>query len=294
MTGVVSWVELNRNVDLADQAVPGLGASWSTVGIPPGTAFARATLTGDRAIGVGAHIGLQARLSDWVHLGARFLAPVTLEYEGAARFRQVETGIRIPARNPLGLPADTPLDPLVASAFIAGPLVDQDVRTQVTLPAQLAGGFAVQVAPELLLSADLLWVNWSSFDEVRLEFEDSRLDDVLIQNYRDALAVRFGAEVEVAPEWKLRGGYAYNQNASPAETVTPLVPEGERNHMTMGLGWELRPGVRVDAGYHYVVQSDRRGRTLNPSTGTAPSVELNDGLYTLDAHLLGFTLSVER
>lgn len=294
VTGVVSWVELNRNVDLAEQVVPGLGATWSTLGIPPGTAFAQATLSGDRALGVGAHIGLQARLNDRVHLGARFLAPVTLEYEGTARFQQVETGIRLPAQNPLGVPADTPLDQVVASAFVDGPLVEQDARTQVTLPAQLAGGLAVQAAPEVLLSADLLWVNWSSFERVELEFEDSRLDDVLVQNYQDALAVRVGAEVELAPEWKLRGGYVYNQSASPEETVTPLVPEGERNHLTVGLGWELQPGIRLDAAYHRLMQNDRRGRTLNPPSGTAPSVDLNDGLYTVDAHLLGFTLSVER
>ena len=40
----------------------------------------------------------------------------------------------------------------------------------------------------------------------------------------------------------LRGGYALNQAAAPDETVTPLLPEARRNHLTAG--WGLGSGRR--------------------------------------------------
>ncbi len=294
LTVATSQVELNRHLDLSRQAVPGVGVSWAQLGIPPRTAFAEASLASDRATGIGGHVGLHAQWSDRLRFGARFLTPVTLDYEGTASFTQLETGITLPSQNPIGVPGGTPLDAVVSGVFSDGPLVRQALTTQVTLPAQLAVGLGFETRPGLTLTLDYQWVNWSTFDAVELEFERASLNQTLTQDYRDASVIRAGAEYELADAWTLRGGYVYNQAASPPENVTPLVPEGERNHLTAGLGWEVSPGIHLEGGYHYLMQNDRRGRTVEPP-GTGPAtVDLNDGLYTVSAHLIGFTLSVTR
>jgi len=290
----VSSVELNRLQDLSLLQVPGQELRFGQLGVPPGTAFAESNLSADRATGYGGQVSLHARLSDRLTLGARALSQVTLDYEGSASFQPVETGIVLPANNPLGLPAGTPLDLLLAQAFTQGPLTRQWATTQVTLPAQVVVGVGLQATPDLTLALDYQWIDWSSFESVELEFENPDLNDTLVQDYRNADAVRVGAEYTLGDRWQLRAGYLYNRNASPDQTVTPLVPEGERNHVTAGFGVEVAPGVRIQAGYHYMRQNDRRGRTSNPLPGDRPSVDLNDGLYRVGAHLLGFTLSLGR
>ena len=290
----VSSVDLNRRQDLSLLRLSEGSPRFGELGVAPGTAFAETNLSSDRATGYGAHLALQARLSDRLTLGARMLSRVTLDYEGRASFQPVETGIVLPAGNPLGLPAGTPLDLILAQAFTQGPLVRQWAATEITLPAQVVVGLGLQASPDLRLALDYQWINWSTFDSVELQFENPDLNDTLIQDYRNADAIRVGAEYALGERWGLRAGYLYNRNASPDQTVTPLVPEGERNHLTAGVGVELAPGVRLDAAYHYMRQNDRRGRTLNPLPGDVPSVDLNDGLYRVHAHLLGFTLSLGR
>ncbi len=288
-----SRVELNRTVDLSQESVPGTGVTWGQLGIPRGTAFASVGLESDWGTGWGGHFGIQAQVNDRIDLGLRFLTPVNMNYDGAATFRQLETGLVIPGQNPLGVPAGTPVDALVEDAFDDGPLVDQEGRTGITFPAQVVGGARYELSPELALSLDLHWFNWSTFDQVELRFADPALDDVLEQNYEDAWAIRVGGRYRLAPDWALGLGYIHNTAASPPESMTPLVPEGDRNHFTAGLGWQATSRVAVHGTYHRLVQNDRRGRTQPAPDGQAPTTDLNNGLYEVDAHLFGLTLTLE-
>ena len=61
-----------------------------------------------------------------MQIGARFLSAITFDYSNAnATFQQVMTGLTLAANNPLGLPAGTPVDAILASQFTSGALVSQ-------------------------------------------------------------------------------------------------------------------------------------------------------------------------
>jgi hypothetical protein len=47
----------------------------------------------------------------------------------------------------------------------------------------------------------------------------------------------------------------------------------------------------VDLAYQYIDQADRRGRTTDGGQA-APTVAVNNGLYTFHAHLFGATLAL--
>ena len=85
----------------------------------------------------------------------------------------------------------------------------------------------------------------------------------------------------MTPTLRLRAGYAYTQAAAPDETVTPLLPEARRNHVTAGVGWSPRPGMTVDLAYQFIAHADRRGRTVNPPPGERPTVALNSGAISV-------------
>jgi long-chain fatty acid transport protein len=287
-------VTLTQRVDLAEQVVPNpalpAGTTFGMLGIPSGTDFANGQLVGT-GTGFGAHFGLTVQLHQRVSFGAKYLTQVAMEYEGDVDFEPVSTGIVLPAGNPLGVPAGTPLDSVVAGAFVAGPLLDQPVTASVSLPDQLTLGFAFQVTPALALLADYNWVHWTIFDTLPVDFENPLLSSRTVENYQDTHGVRFGVDWAATDKLAVRGGYIYHTAAAPAEVVTPLLPEGKRNEFTVGLGYQFSRMFRADLAYQYLLQQNRRGRVREFPSGVEPDLSLNNGLYEFKAHLLAVTLT---
>lgn len=295
---VVGKVTLTQRVDLSEQLVPDPalqqaipGATFGMLGIASGTDFANGQLNGS-GTAVGGHFGVLVQLTPRVSFGAKYLARVGIRYEGDVDFEPVATGIRLPAGNPLGVPAGTPLDSVVAGAFApGGPLVDQDVSASTTMPDQLTVGFAVQVTRAVTLLADYNWVNWSVFDTLPVTFENPALSSRTVESYQDTHGLRLGFDWAASSKFAVRGGYIYHTAAAPAEVVTPLLPEGKRNEFTVGLGYAFSSVLRADVAYQYLSQQNRRGRVREFPSGVTPDLSLNTGLYEFKAHLLGITLT---
>jgi long-chain fatty acid transport protein len=219
------------------------------------------------------------------------MTQVKIDYDGDVDFSPYPTGITLPAGNPFGVPAGTPLDSVVSGAFVDGPLLDQGGGAGITLPDQFSAGIAVDVTPTLTVLADYNWVHWALFDELAVNFEDEDLSGVTVENYRNTNGVRVGLDWAATAKLALRGGFIYHTAAAPPETVTPLLPEGERNEFTFGFGYAISETFSVNAAYQYLNQQKRRGRTGEFPSGAAPTLELNNGLYEFKAHLFGLTLT---
>ena len=133
-----------------------------------------------------------------------------------------------------------PSTPFVSQVMTA--LQEQPVETEIEMPAQLVAGLSVR--PTQALSGDYQWVGWSAFDSVTLDFSKPiPPDEEFVQNYHDTTRCA-SAQRSRHPDVRLRAGYAYNQAAAPDETVTPLLPEARRNHLTVGGGWTVDPRSR--------------------------------------------------
>jgi long-chain fatty acid transport protein len=292
---VLGSVELNQRLDLSEQSAPApapAGTTLGQLGVPFHTDFANATITAHGATGFGGNFGVLITPHEAVSFGVRYLSRVKLDYDGDVTFVPVQTGITLPDGNPLGVPGGTPLDLVIAGLglFDAGaPLSDQSGLASITMPDQVSVGLAVSPTPMLTVLAEWQWVHWSLFDELLLDF-DIAPDKTIEENYRNTNGLRVGLEVMPDDKLTLRGGYLYHQGAAPPETVTPLLPEGSRNEFTGGIGYRLTERITADIAYQYIAQNKRRGRVREPEAGTAPTVALNSGLYTFNAHLFGVTL----
>jgi len=270
-------------------AVP-QGTTFGNLGIPFHTAFADVNLEGTGATAFGGHLGLTVQVTDRLRFGTRYMLPMTFEYDGEAAFTPVETGLTLPPGNPLTGTA-TPVDAVVAGQFESdGALADQDVQTEIEVPAQFVAGLAFDATERLTLLADYQWSGWSSFDEIVLEF-DRIGESVREENYQNTSAFRFGAEYVVSEAFTVRTGYLFNQTAAPDETVTPLLPENDRNHVTVGVGWQPTQTFEVNLAYQYLNQNDRRGRTRELRDGET-AADVNSGLYSFGANLFGATLTL--
>jgi long-chain fatty acid transport protein len=309
---VFGKVELNQRLDLAQAPVPlpgvPAGTTFGQFGTPPGTDFADAHLEATKTT-VAGHVGAIFKITDQLSFGANYLTKARFEYAGSASFTQVPTGYIVPANITVGaltIPKGCPIDALLSAPAAAcggigfglfnpatGVFRSQPVTTVIANPAQLVLGVAYKVANGWTLLGDYQYTWWSRFGQLFLVFPQDAsglLGRQLIENYQNTTGVRFGAEWVRDAKWTFRGGYLHHNGAAPAETVTPLLPEGERNEFTAGTTVKLARGFSADLAYQYIEQNDRRGRTREPILGQAPTIGLNTGLYTFHAHLFGVSL----
>ncbi len=288
-------VQLRQHLDLSTIAVgppAPTGVTFGNLGIPAGTDFADANLEGN-GTSVGGHFGVIVTPVKYLSLGIRYLTKQTVKYkDGTVDFTQINTGILLPAGNPLGLPAGTPLDAVIAPNFGAGgPLADGAASTQLTNPAQWTFGAAVNPTDKLTLLFDVSLQQWSVFQQVVFQFANPGTPDVTLpQGNKNTTSYRIGAQYAVTPMVDLRIGYINHNGALPADNVTPNLPEGKRAEFTAGVGFNLTGGLRIDGAYQYIDQADRRGRTLPAGDFPAGTSQTN-GLFNFHAHLFSASVS---
>ena len=282
---VLGKVELNQRLDLADAPVPLPGVPPGTVfgqfGIAPGTDFANAHLEASKTT-VAAHFGAIFKATDRLSFGANFLTQAKFDYSGTASFTQVPTRLVVPA-DIVVTPTDTihagtPIDGLLGAPASLGGLDlfnpttgvfrSQPVTTTIKNPSQLALGVAYKLQNGWTLLGDYQLTWWSQFDTLAITFPQDVLGVLnrrLFENYHNTSGFRFGAEWAKDAKWTFRGGYLHHGGAAPAETVTPLLPEGQRNEFTVGTTVKLAAALSADLAYQYIRQNDRRGRTRTSS-----------------------------
>jgi len=187
-----------------------------------------------------------------------------------------------------GVPAGTPVNALLAPQFTgSGRLAPQSVGTEITLPDQLVFGIAIKPTDRAKFFVDYQWVNWADFDQLVLEFSGGLGTVSQNENYENTHGIRVATELGVTDRFVVRGGILAHKGAAPDETVTPLLPEGYRNEFAGGFGFDLTSSIRLDGAIQYIDQRDRRGRTIPElPDGTV----VNNGLYTFDAYLYGFSI----
>lgn len=283
---VLGGIEFNRHIDGPVQDL-----DLARLGVPVNTDIAKATLEGS-GTGFAFNVSALARLHERLSIGVRYMHSATIDLDGTADFEPVVTDRTLYA--PVG-PGDSfvtvPLDDLIAPLFLAdSALSDQGVTAQITLPPQAVVGVILRATDRLHLLVDYQWTGWKTFDELVGDFELAP-DLTLTLDYMDTHTFRFGGDYYLNEKVVLRGGFIYNTNATPDETVTPILPEAERNYVTLGVGSWLTDRLRADIYYNWVNQAARRGRVRDSWTVPVPAEQLNIGVYTNEAHLVGVTLA---
>jgi long-chain fatty acid transport protein len=278
-------IEINQRADLSTVGVPNTTITFGTLGIPSGTDFANAHLHGT-GNGVTFNAGAVIKVTHRADLGLRYMHKVKIDYNGDAVFTQIPTGLTLAAGNPFGAPAGTPVDQVVAGQFASGgALTNQGLSTSLTLPTQFVAGLAYRPVQSLKLMVDYQFTGWASFDSARIAFNGSGPSSTLILDYQNTNTYRFGADWAATQALSLRGGFIFNTAAEKAASVSPLLPEAERNYITGGLGYRAGP-LSLDLAYQHIHQSDRRGRTRSRTSISDTPAAVNVGVYHVNAHVL--------
>jgi long-subunit fatty acid transport protein len=157
-------------------------------------------------------------------------------------------------------------------------IMDQGVSEHVTLPNELFVGLSSQVTPSLLLMASWSLEGWHVYGDDTYVGDKGFVVSVP-RHYQDAWVYRVGAEyaqLPGLPALTLRAGLLRSISEQPATTVDPSLSDGDSWAPSIGAGYEVRPGVRIDLAYQYA--------WFDKVTASGP--DAFPGSYRTTAHLV--------
>ncbi|HXT20147.1 MAG TPA: outer membrane protein transport protein [Thermoanaerobaculia bacterium] len=232
--------------------------------------------------GYGWNLGLLHKPSDRFSWGFSYRSKITVDYKGDGRLTQISTGN---AQLDALVRARTPFD------------TNLGVKTGVDFPDMASLGVAVNVTRRLLVEVDANWTGWSSFEEVVIEGDDATAravfgpnanpaqarGTVIPEGWDDVMNYRLGIKLQSGPTTEWRFGYVYDETPQPEEVVSPLLPDANRNGITVGYG-STGPGLKWDVALMYLMFDEReRHRTLQGEP-------VFNGTYNTTAWLFGLTV----
>lgn len=166
------------------------------------------------------------------------------------------------------------------NALLESTLVDQKIKTAITFPSNLTFGLYYQVNEKLGLEFDYHWTKWSVFDKLVMDFEDDTLDDEIFEGYNDSYSLRFGANYKFNENLVLLAGYIHDKTPQPVESVSPLLPDNDRNDYSFGARYN-KGKINIDLSY-MLVDFGKRSTVEN---GIGKNHYGFNGEYSSIAHL---------
>lgn len=172
------------------------------------------------------------------------------------------------------------------SSRLDGSTTDAFVSGDLAYPSILSVGTRFSPAEKLDLMFDYVWIDWSVFDEVKLDFTVDDFDTTLEERYRDGHQWRFGAEYQYRENLSFLAGFVYDKSPQPRFSMTPLLPDADRRDYSVGVTWQ-RGSYALTAAYMLVDFIERS--SVVDGVGVNP--EGFDGTYNSVAHIPTFGFS---
>ncbi len=231
---------------------------WSAV---VGAAVPDGELRADGSgVGYGGNAALTWKPTDRQRLAVTFRSQMDVSYDGDFKA----------SSNPLA----------------GGATTSADFSTKIKYPTIIGAGYAFKLTDTVRVEANAEWVQFSRFDELRLETPASLpgVNKVIPQQWRDTFTLGIGGDWRFAENWVGRLSYQHFQSPVPAYTFSPTIPDAAQNVVTVGAGYR-RGRHRFDVAYGRVFYSDR-----NIASNQNPAYV---GHYEIAAHLVsvGYGLS---
>ncbi len=222
-------------------------------------------LDSDRKTGFGFNLGLIAQPTESLSFGVSYRHHVKMDFTGTANFTLLPTG-------------NGQFDAAVAASLPSGVV---PVTTSIDFPSIFAVGAAYEWN-EWTFAADVDFHNWSSFEELPVTFEGyPELSEVITEDYQNTRIYRLGAERRINQIWAARAGYFYDENPSPVESVSPLLPDADRHGLAAGFSYQ--PGrFKVDVAYWHLFFKERSTEGMNRDNF--------NGIYKSSANLFAVSI----
>lgn len=236
------------------------------LGFSPFEGEGRILLEGSDNSGVGFTGGLMWQATNKLSLGLSYRSEVSYEFSGTATTTGVPTAL-------------------------AGRVPEGDIKATFVSPQQVVLGFGYQAMENLLFSFDYQWVGWSSYDSLKVDFDNSAYTDLASPRlYEDTYILRLGAEYVLNPMWDLRAGILFDNNPVPDELVDPSLPDSDRLGFSAGFGYKINNTMTLDVSYLYLRFAERTITNSDVSYSPSGDTPFN-GTYNSSANLFSVSFN---
>ncbi|MDQ7066261.1 MAG: outer membrane protein transport protein [candidate division KSB1 bacterium] len=256
---VLASITLERNVYIFDSE----GS--------PGYEVGKVNLTGNSDVAMGFTLSAMYR-GDRLGLGFMYRHTVNNQFKDGTADFSIFNNLTVPN----------------VAAVAQNVLKDQKASTEIDFPNIVVAGVYYKVTEKFGLEFDYLWFGWSVFDKINLDFEDDALDLSIDENYKDSWQIRIGAHYDISEQLTLRAGYIFDRTPQPIESVSPLLPDNDRNDFSLGLGYNFGK-YQLDLSYMFVDAGERS--TIENGVGKNP--EGFNGTYTSRANLFAISFGIQ-
>jgi long-chain fatty acid transport protein len=240
-------VELSRAIDFGSVCVGSLGvAACAPLGFLPQARDGKVTVKGnDWAYGF--NLGALFSPAANVRFGVAYRSKISHDLSGDASFAK-----------PAGLPA-----PLAAAPTFS----DGGASASVTLPESLSVNGYAELDSRWSVMADLTWMRWNRFKELRIRFDNGAPDSVTPQEWRNTVRVSAAVNYRYNDMWKLRGGLAWDQSPVRDEFRTPRIPDANRTWLAFGAQYKPTRRDTWDFGFAHLFIKDSSINKAEPPVG---------------------------
>ncbi len=169
--------------------------------LDPGVGEGNFKLEAD-GIGVGGNLGLLYEVSPRTRLGIVYRSEVVAENEGT--------------------PEVTGLSAATKNALLNAGALNQDISMDTNMPQSVLVGVFHDYDNGWTMSADVLWVDFSSYEIDNITIGNTSINKDSNTNYQDIWAFSMGTTYALTHDWTLRGGALYLSSGLKDEDRTLL------------------------------------------------------------------------
>ncbi len=240
-------VELSRAIDFGSICVGSLGvAACAPGGFLPQTRDGKVTVSGNDW-GYGFNFGVLITPTLNTRYGLTYRSKISHTLSGDASFAR-----------PDGLPA-----PLAASPTFS----NGSASASVDLPESVSLHGYAELDQRWSAMADLTWMRWSRFQELRIRFANGAPDSVTPEKWQNTLRVAAALNYRYNDAWKLRGGVAWDPSPVKGEFRTARIPDASRTWLSFGAQYKPTRHSAWDFGYAHLFTRDAAINKAEPPVG---------------------------
>ncbi len=143
---------------------------------------------------------------------------------------------------------------------VAGILVNQDVKVDLTTPANFSLAVSHKASDKLELLADVTWTDWSVVNKLTVKNKQTGVPlQQLSYNFDDTYRVGVGANYQYNDQVKTRFGIAYDKTpVQKAVDRTMTLPDSDRIWLSFGVKYSLSKISSLDVGYSHIFFDDAK------------------------------------
>ena len=241
-------------------------------------------VTGD-SVAMGFNVGALLTPIDGLKIGFAYRHSVDHELDGDGDFSIPQSLQQIYASN-----SNEASQPLTSSI-----LTDSGAQATLNLPASFSISTAWQTTDKLQLLGDITWTGWSSFEELRIRYDNPFQPDTLsIQEWEDVFRFSAGLNYALNEKLILRTGVAVDEEAIPnAQRRTPRIPGNDRTWLSFGLGYTVNKSLSFDVGYAHLFLDETPIDHFDPDPDSPGAAEELRGTYESNVDILSAQLNWE-